>query len=218
MSNKEDIFDTINSFGSVGIKKTDLKKKHSIENFENLLNELIHEEKIYISKKGSFIYCWQKTFFLDYLLNSDPKFNYLCKYVNTIQEKINNYSDSIFKYVENIDCDLINIKNSLNNIENKINDIKVKQIKTENPRSTVPLDIFKDHFDRVLIEKSTSIGWVELSSIKNEICQICDISDTEFYNYVSDLTDLHPEKYELSSGGYEGVILRGIVHGFVRCI
>ncbi len=50
------------------------------------------------------------------------------------------------------------------------------------------------------------------------MCQMCDISDNEFYNCVSDITELYPEKYELSSGGYEGIILRGIVHGFVRCI
>jgi hypothetical protein len=85
-------------------------------------------------------------------------------------------------------------------------------------KSNVSLDVFKENFDSILLEKSTSIGWVELSSIKNEMCQICDISSNEFYNYVGDITDSYPEKYELSSGGYEGVILRGIVHGFVRCI
>ena len=46
MSNKDDILDTINSFGSVGIKKTDLKKKYAMESFENVLDELINEDKI----------------------------------------------------------------------------------------------------------------------------------------------------------------------------
>jgi hypothetical protein len=85
-------------------------------------------------------------------------------------------------------------------------------------KNTVSLEFFKENFDNVLMEKSSSIGWVELSSIKTEICEICAISDNEFYNYVSDVTELHPERYELSSGGFEGVVLRGIVHGFVRCI
>jgi hypothetical protein len=57
-----------------------------------------------------------------------------------------------------------------------------------------------------------------LSSIKNEICTTYDLSDNEFYNYVSTIVESSPEKYELSSGGYEGVVLRGIVHGFVRRI
>ena len=75
---------------------------------------------------------------------------------------------------------------------------------------------FKEIFDKELIKKSSSIGWVELSTIKNVVCQYCNIEENDFYNFVSDLIDLYPEKYELSSGGYEGVILRGIVHGFVR--
>ena len=70
----------------------------------------------------------------------------------------------------------------------------------------------------MLLQKSSSIGWVDLSSIKNEICQIYDLTDNEFYNYVSTIVEMSPEKYELSSGGYEGVVLRGIIHGFVRRI
>lgn len=218
MSNKDAIADSINAFGSVGIKKTELKKQYAIENFDILLDELVQEDKICISKKGTSIYCWNKEFFLDYLLNSDIKFKYLHKDISTIQNKINNYSDSIFKYIENIDCELVEIKNLFNSIENKVNDLNLRIQKNSNKTNTFSLDNFKDDFDRILGEKSTSIGWVELSSIKNDICPIYNISDNEFYDYVRTITELAPEKYELSSGGYEGVILRGIVHGFVRCI
>jgi hypothetical protein len=62
MSNKDAIVDAINSFGSVGIKKTELKKQYTIENFDILLDELDKEGKICISKKGTFIYCWSKDF------------------------------------------------------------------------------------------------------------------------------------------------------------
>jgi hypothetical protein len=218
MSNKDAIVDTINSFGSIGIKKTELKKQYAIENFDILLDELNQEDKICISKKGTSIYCWSKEFFLDYLLSSDLKFKYLYNYISTIQNKINNYSDSIFKYIENIDCELLEIKNSFNHIGEKIDDLNLKLQKNSNAINAFSLDDFKDNFNRILGEKSTSIGWVELSSIKNEICHIYNISDNEFYEYVRTITELSPEKYELSSGGYEGVILRGIVHGFVRCI
>jgi hypothetical protein len=217
MPNKDTILGTINSFGSVGVKKTDLKKKYSVDNLDSIMDDLLREDKVCMSKKGSFIYCWGKDFFLDYLLNSDLKFKYLYTYITTIQNKINNYSDSIFKYIENLDCELVQIRNSFNNIENKIENIKI-QSQNRDVKNTVSLEFFTKNFDSVLMEKSTSIGWVELSSVKAEICDICDISDKEFYNYVSAITELHPEKYELSSGGFEGVILRGIVHGFVRCI
>jgi len=217
MSNKDTILGTINSFGSVGIKKSDLKKKYSIDNFDSIIDELLREDKVCISKKGSFLYCWGKEFFLGYLLNSDLKFKYLFEYIINVQNKINNYSDSIFKYIENLDCELVEIRNSFNNIENKIDNIKIESQNIDS-KNTVSLELFKENFDSVLMEKSTSIGWVELSSIKTEICNICDITNNEFYNYVSDVTELHPERYELSSGGFEGVVLRGIVHGFVRCI
>jgi archaellum component FlaC len=189
-----------------------------MESFENVLDELINEDKICVSKKGSYVYCWDKECFLNYLINSDLKFKYLYKSISSVQDKINNYSDSIFKYIENVDCELIHIKNSLKDIENKINDLKTHESKTEDIKSDVSLDVFKENFDGVLQAKSSSIGWVELSSIKDEICHMCDISDNEFYSYVSDITELYPDRYELSSGGYEGIILRGIVHGFVRCI
>src|SRR5215212_4224126 len=194
MSNKDTILCAINSFGSVGIKKSDLKKKYSIDNFDSIIDELLREDKVCISKKGSFLYCWGKDFFLGYLLNSDLKFKYLFEYIINVQNKINNYSDSIFKYIENLDCELVEIRNSFNNIENKIDNIKIESQNIDS-KNTVSLELFKENFDSVLMEKSTSIGWVELSSIKTEICNICDITNNEFYNCVSAVTELHPERY-----------------------
>ena len=147
MSNKDVIVDAINSFGSVGIKKTELKKKYPIENIDSLLDELIQEEKICVSKKGTFIYCWGKESFFDYLLSSDFKFKYLYKSVSNIQNKINNYSDSIFKYIENIDCELVDIKKSFNSIENKLNDLNNKSQKPGDFINTISLDDFKENFD-----------------------------------------------------------------------
>lgn len=217
MSNKDFIFDTINSFGSVGIKKTELKKKCDLMDFDILLNELAQENRICISKKGTFLYCWSKEFFFDYLINSDVKFKYLYQSISNIQNKINDYSDSIFKYVENLDCKVFEIKNSLNKIVENINESYIESQNKEELQS-FSLDDFRENFDNVLLKKSSSIGWVELSLIKNEICNNYDLSDNEFYSYVSAIVESSPEKYELSSGGYEGVILRGIVHGFVRKI
>jgi hypothetical protein len=218
MSNKDDILDTINSFGSVGIKKTELKKKYNIDDFDIILNELIDDERIYISKKGTFLYCWNKESYLNYMMKSDLKFKYLYESMGNIQNKINDYSDSIFKYIENIEGELNELKNSFNNIVDKINDTNLKPVKSSGFFNSVSLDDFKENFDKMLLQKSSSIGWVDLSSIKNEICQIFDLTDNEFYNYVSTIVEISPEKYELSSGGYEGVVLRGIIHGFVRRI
>jgi hypothetical protein len=218
MSNKDDIFNTINSFGSVGIKKTELKKNYNKNDLDVILNELIDEDRICISKKGTFLYCWSKESYLSYLINSDLKFKCIYESMSNIQNKINDYSDSIFKYIENIEGELIELKNSFNNIVNKINDANLKSARSSEFFNSISLDDFKENFDKMLMQKSSSIGWVDLSSIKNEICQIYDLTDNEFYNYVSTIVEMSPEKYELSSGGYEGVVLRGIIHGFVRRI
>jgi hypothetical protein len=45
-----------------------------------------------------------------------------------------------------------------------------------------------------------------------------NISSEEFYRLVEQLTNKYQDKYELSTGGYEGITLRGLLHGFVRCI
>lgn len=212
------IYNDINSFGSAGVKKSELKKKYPEDTFEDILNELTAQDKICISKKGTYVYCWGKENYLDHLLSSDIKFKYLYDSILGIQKKINNYSDSIFKYVEKIDGELVEVKNSFTRIEDKINNIKVDPSNIDYDNNQISINTFKEHFERVIGNRSTSIGWVELSSVKDELCEFCDLSNNEFYSLVSELIELYPEKYELSSGGYEGVVLRGIVHGFVRCI
>ena len=218
MSNIDIIYEDINSFGSVGIKKSELKKRFTEDTFEENLAQLIAQDKICVSKKGTYIYCWGKNFYLEYLLSSDIKFKYLYDSIIGIQNKLNNYSDSIFKYVEKIDCELSEVKSSFIRIEEKIGTLKTDMSNSSENNSIINLDEFKEQFDSTIAEKSSSIGWLELSSIKDELCNKCNITNTEFYSLVSDLIESYPEKYELSSGGYEGVVQRGIIHGFVRCI
>jgi len=218
MSNIDIIYEDINSFGSVGIKKSELKKRFTDETFEEYLDQLVVQDKICVSKKGTYIYCWGKKFYLEYLLSSDIKFKYLYESIIGIQNKLNNYSDSIFKYVEKIDCELSEVKNSFVRIEEKIGSLNTYTSNLNENNNTINLDKFKEQFDVIIGEKSSSIGWVELSSIKDEVCDKSNITSTEYYSLVSDLIESYPEKYELSSGGYEGVVLRGIIHGFVRCI
>jgi hypothetical protein len=51
MSNIDIIYEDINSFGSVGVKKSELKKKFSDESFEQDLDQLVLQDKICVSKK-----------------------------------------------------------------------------------------------------------------------------------------------------------------------
>lgn len=218
MSNIDDIFNDIKSFGSVGIKKSDLKKKYLDDNFDENLDELVVSDKICISKKGTYIYCWEKQSYLGYLLSADIKFKFLYNSIIGIQSKLDNYSDSLFKYVEKIDCELSDMKSSFERVEEKVSNLRSESLIDNSISNTLSIEEFKSQFDNAIGEKSQSIGWVELSVIKENVCEGCNITSNEFYTLVSDLIELYPENYELSSGGYEGVILRGIIHGFVRCI
>jgi hypothetical protein len=84
--------------------------------------------------------------------------------------------------------------------------------------SSISLTDFKKEFDLALADSASSIGWVELAKLRNELCAKCSLSTEEFYRLVQDLTGQNQDKYELSTGGGEGVMVRGLLHGFVRCI
>ena len=45
-----------------------------------------------------------------------------------------------------------------------------------------------------------------------------NIGQEEFYSLVENMTNKEYNTYELSSGGSEGITVRGLLHGFVRCI
>ena len=85
-------------------------------------------------------------------------------------------------------------------------------------REHITLEQFRIDFDRMLAEASSSIGWVELISIRERMCRKYDITAHEFYSLVSQLLERFSNRYELSSGGQEGIVIRGLVHGFVRRI
>ena len=83
---------------------------------------------------------------------------------------------------------------------------------------TIQLDQFKNEFDIAVANYSSSIGWVELAKIRNELYTKYNLSNEEFYSLVEQLTNKYQDKYELSTGGTEGLTVRGLLHGLVRCI
>jgi hypothetical protein len=86
------------------------------------------------------------------------------------------------------------------------------------PSRSITIADFKNEFDSTLANSASSIGWVELAKVKNDVCKKCGISGDDFYRLVGELTGQYQDKYELSTGGGEGVMVRGLLHGFVRCI
>lgn len=197
MSNDK-LYKRIVSSGVQGIRRTKLRSEFGAKS-SKAIEELLSQGLIFAEKKGGAVNYWSKDNYMQHLINSDPKFK-------LIYDMYSNANNTISKSISHISKEL---------------DSKVSNIVTEvgnNNGGKLSLDQFKMEFDRTIAEIPTSIGWVELSMIRERICDKYNISKQNFYTLASQLFDQFNNRYELSSGGNEGVMVRGLVHGFVRCI
>ncbi|MEW6043394.1 MAG: hypothetical protein AB1608_03950 [Thermoproteota archaeon] len=96
------------------------------------------------------------------------------------------------------------------NLENTVNQLRSDSAKTPSPSFD-----FKTHFDTCLSEYSSSLGWVPFSSIRQKLCSSLNITSEQFYSLASSLVESN-QKYEVSTGGQEGIQVRGMLHGYVR--
>jgi hypothetical protein len=215
MSLEEKIFDKIFSSGVSGLKKTDLSKEFASVNLDTILNTWIKENKIIISKKGSTNYCWHKDSYYQYLLDSDPKFKYTFELLKEMSTSFNKLSTSIDKHVEKLEGKMMVLMDSiLATATNK----HTFENSTANPQKVINLQNFSEDFDLTICKYSDSIGWVPLATIRNDLSNKYEISEKEFYDIAEQLVNENRSKYELSTGGNEGIMVRGLVYGYVRCL
>jgi hypothetical protein len=186
----EEVLERISSAGINGIKKAELKKTFR-KNCDNILQNLIEKEQIFVEKKGMAYFVWTRDNYIIHLSQNDPKFKNALNMVMGV-------SHSVAK-----------VKQHTNNLDKAVTMISKQNL-------TNPDDDFKVEFDRRLTESSTSIGWAPFSEIRKKICESKKISTENFYTMATNLVEIHREKYEVSSGGQEGIIMRGLVHGYVR--
>ena len=215
MSLEEKILDKIFSSGVSGVKKTDRKKEFESVDLDSLLNLWVKQNEIIMSKKGSTSYCWHKDNYLQYLLDSDPKFKYTFDLFKEVQISFQNLSNSVDKHVEKLDGKMIVLMDSIlattttrNPFENSVS----------TPQKVINLQNFSEDFDLTICKYSDSIGWVPLSTLRNDLSQKYEISEKEFYDLAEQIVDENRSKYELSTGGNEGIMIRGLVYGYVRCL
>ena len=186
---KNSILERVSSAGSNGIKKTDLKRVIG-KSCDDILQELLDKEEVIVDKKGSAYFVWTKQNYLTYLSQKDPKFKIVLNMIKDVNQTTNT------------------IKEHTNGSETQTT------VSLQNYMDTNLL--FEKEFDRCLAESSISIGWASFSIIRKKICESHNISRESFYSLASSLVETHREKYELSTGGEEGLLVRGLVHGFVR--
>jgi hypothetical protein len=198
MSSEGLVLEKILSTGSTGIKKSDLKREFTSFDLDQTLENLVNDGKICVDKKGSAYYCWTSEVYLKHLNNVDPKFRILIDRIKLIERKLDSQSNSV--------------KDAINNL------IELLKMENSESQALVNLDNFKIEFDIILSRSNNSIGWIELGQVRNELSQKFDLSKNEFYELVEQLVNAYHNEYELSTGGTEGVTLRGLLHGYVRGI
>jgi hypothetical protein len=144
--------------------------------------------------------------------------------IKSVNESVSSSSKDLLRTVEILANNISNLANVMLEMKNDQQSWFAQRMLTRDvpitgvQMGTMSVHDFKEEFDVALANSGSSIGWIELANIRNKICDSCNISSDEFYRLVGELISMHQDKYELSTGGREGVMVRGLLHGFVRCI
>ena len=222
MSVEEKIANRILSLGSAGIKKTDLRREFG--DIDTPLENLISKGDIFVDKRANAYFCFHKTYYIQSLLNSDARFKLTFEMIKSVNESVSSSNKDLLRTIETLANNISNLASVILEMKNDPQSwLPQQMLMREVPVTgvqvgTMSVHDFKKEFDAALANSGSSIGWIELANIRNKICESCNISSNEFYRLVNELTSMHQDKYELSTGGREGVMVRGLLHGFVRCI
>jgi hypothetical protein len=208
--------------GIEGIKKAELRRElQEVQELDSILQELARTQEIFIERKGNSFYCWHKNYYLQKLLSTDQKFALLYSLMNSMQDSLNARFDSFNAGLDAVTTEVSAIADGIRALastgqrDTSANDLALQeQIEPIN----IDYDRFKEQLDHALASSSSSIGWVELCNVRKDLCSKMNISREQFYHSFEEVVSNNYDKYELSTGGEEGIQLRGLVHGFVRCI
>jgi hypothetical protein len=200
----------IQSVGSAGIKKTDLRKEFG--EIDSVLEEIISRGEIFVDKRAGAYYCWHRESYVQSLLNSDPRFKLTYDMLKSIEET----TATLASNISNLSRYVLEMKNEQ---QSSMYQQQLAASSASGSRRSIPsAGEFKKEFDVALANSASSIGWVELGKLRNQLCEKLGLSSEEFYGLVEQVTGQNQDKYELSTGGGEGLMVRGLLHGFVRCI
>jgi hypothetical protein len=208
--------------GIEGIKKAELRRElQEVQELDSILQGLARTQEIFIERKGNSFYCWHKNYYLQKLLSTDQKFALLYSLMNSMQDSLNARFDSFNAGLDAVTTEVSAIADGIRALastgqrDTSANDLAPQeQIEPIN----IDYDRFKEQLDHALASSSSSIGWVELCNVRKDLCSKMNISREQFYHSFEEVVSNNYDKYELSTGGEEGIQLRGLVHGFVRCI
>ena len=225
MTAEEKLVNRILSAGSAGIRKSDLRKEFG--DIDIALEAMISNGDVFVDKRANAYYCFHKNHYIQSLLNSEPRFRLTYDMIKSLEESVSSSNKELAHRVETLANNISNLTRFVLETRTYLQRSSLQQqkfggnvpISSEvRNRTMMSAHDFKEKFDVALSNSGSSIGWIELARIRNELCEKYDVSPDEFYRLVGELTNLNQDKYELSTGGSEGVMVRGLLHGFVRCI
>jgi hypothetical protein len=201
--------------GRNGIKRTEIRKEFQNIAIDEVVESLLKKGEVVMDKKGTAYYLWQADNYLQYLLMTDTRFRLLYDTVEETKRLVEN------KIKQNaIPTPADSTKSPSNNTEVAFEDAidRFDSVPERLEEITFDKEMFRQEFDTALRRNPSTSGWVLLSRIREEMGKKCNIGQEEFYTLVENMTNKEYNTYELSSGGSEGITVRGLLHGFVRCI
>jgi hypothetical protein len=210
-----EVMHKISLSGRNGIKRTEIRKEFQTIAIDEVVESLLKKGEVVMDKKGTAYYLWQADNYLQYLLMTDTKFRLL---YDTVEETKRLVEDKIRQNPIPTPAD--STKSPSNNTEAafEVATDKFASVPGRVEEITFDKDMFRQEFDSALRRNPSSSGWVLLSRIREEMGKRYNIGQEEFYSLVENMTNKEYNTYELSSGGSEGITVRGLLHGFVRCI
>jgi hypothetical protein len=198
----------ISQSGRNGVKRADLKKEFQHIAADATIESLLENGEIVMDKKGTAYYLWEAGHFLKHLLETDSRFRVL--YTKIEEMKV------ILEHI--LDHGMMTSTSTTTRPTEHYPHNGTGPGPIKNHGIAINKEQFGRNFRLALQQNSNSSGWVSLSRIREQMNKAYGISQEEFYSLVEEISNKEYETYELSSGGSEGIIIRGLLHGFIRCI
>ncbi|MDQ3909290.1 MAG: hypothetical protein M3232_02660, partial [Thermoproteota archaeon] len=116
MSVEEKLVNRIFSFGSAGMKKTDLRREFG--DIDSTLENLISKGDIFVDKRANAYFCFHKNHYIQSLLNSDPRFRLIYEMIKSVNESVSSSSKDLVRAVEILANNVSNLASLLLEMKN----------------------------------------------------------------------------------------------------
>jgi hypothetical protein len=205
---ESEVIHRISLSGRNGIKRTEIKKEFQHMPVDEIVESLLETRKVVMDKKGTAFYLWEAENYLQHILTTDTKFRILYRKI----EELKVILESSLEQRMITPVSLARGYTSQYALDQPARNL------FQDHRVPIDKDQFERDFRLVLQHNSSTSGWTSLLKIREEMNEKYRVTREDFYSLVEEIADRDYETYELSSGGSEGITLRGLLHGFIRCI